>query len=367
MDFIDTDIDHSFGPAYVQQISETNEPQMPWLPSLAHQEGPLDGGRSWDKRIRDFVRRDRLGKTGLFESRKSGATIFAQGLEFSELKYGITFRQTGETLTSGMSFDCVQSDDRFGGAIRLGGSGKPVAGKSYFVNIRADGCEDPEPDYGVRNTDFLATERGNQVTLLRFLSAKNFSDAIIDAKSDVIIANATISDSYRELRAHDGANILIVNSTVSSPDGGTLAWLGGPDASIHYFNVLWDGEPALDPQRVQISGRGATGFERQVVALNEDPLPWLSPLFADTVDSVTIERKTAQGRWIALDRGRFGGDGLPVAGNLRFEVSLDTHQLLRVILEVRPKDGLVASFVSEEFVHVPGRSTVDVLALEFVK
>lgn len=354
MDFIDLFLPEPAEAPSLHRVADPAAAAGPLVP------GPVR--RDWDRVIDGLSRSDRPGQSGVFESKTPGRTVRAMLLDFSRVKYGVTLRQTGESFFDRIAFDCVESNDRFGGAFRIGGAKKPTLGPTYLSRVEADGCDAADGDYGRRNTDFLIVERGVAPVYLRYSTASGFSDAMVDAKADVYIANATLSGGHRTLRAHDGARIWIVNSTVTSADRGALAWLGGPEARIFYHNVLWNGRPTPDLSRIGFDG-GARQDAGQIVRLDHNPLPDLSPFFGGTVESVAFEVR-AGGGWSRLAGGQFGAPEAPIAGDLIFDLESPAPATARAVV-TRSGDNGAETLTSLPFELSTGANRIHLLDLPF--
>ncbi|MEM6661478.1 MAG: hypothetical protein AAF666_04785, partial [Pseudomonadota bacterium] len=298
--------------------------------------------------------------SGHYEVPETGVSVYAESLKFAHLKYGMTLRQTGEVYVHDFEFSHVSSVDRFGGALRIGGSNKPTVGITYLENVYADGGDVPSADYAEINTDFLTNERNNAPVYLRYVTARNFSDGLIDNKSTVYISNATLEDSYRELRAHNGATIIIVNSVVNSNMDETIAWLGGESARIYYYNVLWNGQEDPDPAWIQgWDKNGNIQALSQVIALDENPLPQIDDFFSGRVETVSFDLWSDNG-WIPLDGGKFGTVGEALAGDVVFDLSIPGESgTIRSTVTETLADGTSAETVSSAAVYAGGSHSVD--------
>jgi Ca2+-binding RTX toxin-like protein len=187
------------------------------------------------------------------------------------------------------------------------------------------------------NTDFLSLDNrrdgsGDRV-FLRDVTAHTFSDSVVDAKGDVYLSNVTMSDTWRVLRAWDGANIYIVNSVIENDPGDYLAHLGGYNARLYYYNVLWNGKSTLDLDDVQTWRVDNSDIDRvkknNVIKLDHNPLPDLDPFFTEHEDRYFAQVSVNGDSWVNIslpNHGEFGdlaGDTLasvPDLGNGEYRI-----------------------------------------------
>lgn len=253
-----------------------------------------------------------------------GISTLIEALTVDGAKYGVRLEGSGETIIRNLSFTALDTPDGYGGAVLVGADDAPSRGRTFIVNAFADAGVPPLDSYDDANSDFLSSERGNAPVLARFVTARNFADAMIDAKSPVVIGNASLSSAHRALRVWSGQWVLIANAEVTVPPGRSLIWLDGDGATVMYHNVLWNGAPEPDPELIE--GEGT------VVRLPADPLAALAPMFAPEIHGVTLEFSgDCGGGWQTL--ATLGGDGalagdvrlaaeIPAAGHVRAQVAL---------------------------------------------
>ncbi|HUS96142.1 MAG TPA: malectin domain-containing carbohydrate-binding protein [Hyphomicrobiaceae bacterium] len=288
-----------------------------------------------------YIDYDKSGvRTGIYET-TLGKEVYINGSDFYQVKNGIQLYNTGTSYIYGVEFNDLESPDIYGGAYRIGGgSTSPTIGITYIKNTFGDAKEAPLTSYSTSNNDFIAVERNSAPVYMQYATAKNFSDAIIDNKSKIYIMNATFEDAYRVLRAHDGAEIIIVNSIISAADGKTLLWLGGPNAKISYYNVTWNGLDHPDPSVIgYYGGLTATTVMSRIVKLTENPLPAMSSFFENEIATVKFEYSRDGQTWTALNNGSFGTAGKALAGDIRFDLNLPTTTNITVRALVGTTDG----------------------------
>ncbi len=239
-------------------------------------------------------------------------------LDFYSCNHGIVVLSSNNAYINDVKFNSLLEGDstQYGQAIRIGGKGHgdidpTTNGVTYIQDVVADGNQDALTSYFTDpNNDFLNNERGNGDVYLRDISASDFSDAIIDNKGRIFIMNATLEDSYRVLRAHEGAEIYLVNCEINSgPGTQALAWLKDSGSYIYHYNTTWNGKS--EPSPAEVRGTDHISNEEafnHVVQLDSDPLEGLDPFFDTTFDTVFLERLDANGNWGAYEHGDLGSE-----------------------------------------------------------
>ena len=292
-----------------------------------------------------------------------GEEVYINGADISQVKTGVQLYNTGESYIYDFNFTDIKSPDIYGGAFRIGaGWSKATTGITYMKHITADGKEAPLTSYSQSNNDFIAVERGSAPVYLQFATARNFSDAIIDNKSTIYIMNATFEGAHRILRVWNNAEIIIVNSIINAPPGEKLLWLGGTDAKISYYNVLWNGETSPDPSRIAFDN-GTT--MRNIVELSKNPLPAMSSFFELEIAKVTFETSFDGTTWTALKNGSFGSAAKALVGDIQFDLGLPLGKTVLVRALVLTTEGSLAYTGAMEFDGTNQSVTVDLADFQF--
>ena len=269
-----------------------------------------------------------LDKKGFF-LRGDGETYQVTNADISNHKTGISVTDTGAVNIYDFTFDNINSSTIYGSAIHTGLRGA-IDDTLTVSRVYADGGERPMnatgDSYKTTNRDFLTHDSksvkygGDGYVFMRDVTAKNFSDAIIDAKDTVYIMNATFENAFRILRAWPDAHIVIVNSEINLGDGKHLIWLADNSARVSYYNTTWNGKDHPDPDLIQIHrGNKSEALKNNIVELKENPLPDVSDFFATTVDTITVEVSVNGDAWREVEVPNTSGDGAPV-GDLLFEL-----------------------------------------------
>ena len=227
--------------------------QAHYGPDLAVYVGaaPLDWPLAPRTSKRDVSFSGIAGDAALRLHKNDGESVRIERVQVENAQNAISLQRTGETYIYDLKFSNVMPRTIYASVIRVGMKGnKRTRGPTVVQRVFADGKDLPLTSYQESNTDFLTSGPGNSPVLIRDVTAHGFSDSVIDNKSIVYISNATFSNAHRILRAHSGAEIVIVNSIINSAEGRSLAWLGGKDSTIRYYNTLWNGNPAPDPSLI---------------------------------------------------------------------------------------------------------------------
>ncbi|MEO1065960.1 MAG: calcium-binding protein [Pseudomonadota bacterium] len=274
-------------------------------------------------------------------------TVSIIDVDITDTRNGVVLVGTGGATVYDVTFDGLElGNSRYGVAFRLGGKGgdgfaPETTDTTYIQRVTADGQIGVLESYRTSpNTDFIANERGNAPVYLRDITAENFSDGIVDNKSVIYIQNATFEEAYRVLRAHEGAEIIIANSELSSENGQALAWLGGPNAKISFYNTTWNGKPRPDADDVRGEGLSVEETLARIVELDHNPLPEIDPFFATSVEKTHIEIQEEDGTWTPLTIDGVEG-GFPPIGDPRFDISsvVDGDAQIRVRYEANGEFG----------------------------
>jgi hypothetical protein len=132
----------------------------------------------------------------------------------------------------------------------------------------------------------------------------------VDNKATIYISNATFSEAHRILRAHPGAEFIVANAILNSAEGRSLAWLGGKDSAIFYYNTLWNGHPEPDPALIKSREQNLSPGEaaERIIPLAINPLPDLHPVFRHSPTDLRWQNlDTSRGRWLDLWAARACG------------------------------------------------------------
>ena len=332
----------SFGPIYSKKVDHQQE----WFFDLdillaSNKDEVFIGEKKSDSHIGIKIR----------NLQRLGTSIYVNGAHFSRMKYGVKLYGTGESYIYDVKFIDLLSKDKYGAAFMIGTKDYPTSGVTYIKSVYADGKERPLKSYEKSNTDFLIAEHGSGPVYVKYATAKNFSDAIVDAKSIVYIMNSTLENAHRILRVWEGSEIVIVNSIVNVAREKDLIWFHGENSTIRYHNVLWNGKPHPDP--IQVSGSG------RLIALEENPLPSVSPFFDNEISTVAFEISLDGKTWRPLPDAQFGTPGSALIGDLRFRIGLPIDQRVQVRVSVERVDGFRALSAPVTIVHPTDTETLD--------
>lgn len=253
----------------------------------------------------------------------------------TDMKYGLTLQQSATTSISGYTYTrFAGAGSIFGGAIKLGDNDRPTNGPTYIQRVVADGMQAPDPTYQVSNNDFLGVEEDSGPIYVRGVTGRNFGDAGIDTKStQVYVMNATLESGHRILRAWPGVEITIVNSVINAAPDNAQAWIGGPGATIRYYNTLWcqnAKQPSIDdpncrtaPWVVEGEDMGFTVAAARIIPLSSNPLPAETAFFKTSIDQIVIEYSKNGGGWSTMPVTNAGGPGSAPIGDTRYKIPLD--------------------------------------------
>ncbi len=297
-----------------------------------------------------------LNKKGFF-LKEEGETYQITNADISNHKTGISVTDTGAVNIYDFTYDNVNSSTIYGSAIHTGLRGA-IDDTLTISRVYADGGERPMnatgDSYSTTNRDFLTHDSksvkygGDGYVFMRDVTAKNFSDAIIDAKDTVYIMNATFENAFRILRAWSDAHIVIVNSEINLGDGKHLIWLADNSARVSYYNTTWNGKDHPDPDLIQVHrGNKSEALKNNIVELKENPLPDVSDFFATSAETITVEVSVNGDSWREVEVPNTSGDGAPV-GDLLFELPElgNGDYKLRTSLEADGRQGEDSNVIS---------------------
>ena len=261
--------------------------------------------------------------------------IYSEGV-----KHGLVFRTSDgdRKMVYDYTFFDTEQTDGWSSAVHRS---REHVGSVDLLRAYAVGGDASDPfragNADENNTDFFSIDNRLQDSssriFVRDVTARTFSDSLIDNKNTIYLSNVTLSDAWRVLRAQDGATIYIVNSVINNDPGDFLAHLGGYNAKIYYYNVLWNGKPTLDPDLVQTWKVSLGDIDRvkasDIVKLDHNPLPALDPFFTEHQDRYFAQVSVNGGAWVNISLpggGRFkdlAGDTLarvPDLGNGEYRI-----------------------------------------------
>ncbi len=241
-------------------------------------------------------------------------------------EYGVYV--TGAGLVSVDNFVFVDwngGGDIYGAAIKINRS-SPQA--TYLQRIFADCIEAPDSSYERSNVDFIGVERNSAPVFVRYATGRRFSDAGIDAKSNIALMNVTIDGAHRALRAWSNVTITIANAIINVPAGHEQVWVQGAGARVRYYNTLWcigattpsPNAPGCSNSPTAIGADGVTEAQarQQVTALSSNTLTSNS-FFATQIDRVVIQSSNDGGHtWTAMASG--GAAGRAPLGDMRYRI-----------------------------------------------
>jgi hypothetical protein len=253
-----------------------------------------------------------------------------------KMKYGLTMQASGAVSIYNYTYNQFDGGGSiFGAAIKLGDNGRPTNGPTYIQRVTANGMQTPDPTYTQRNNDFIGIEVNSDPIYVRDVTGKNFGDAGVDTKSThIYLMNATLEGAHRMLRAWPNVEITLVNSIINSTPGQSQGWIGGPGATIKYYNTLWcvgsDNPSPSDPKcsnaPTVVEGEdmdAATALTR-FVPLASNPLPNINSFFKSQIDQIAVEYSADSGKtWNALPLPNTGGPGSAPVGDPRYRIPFD--------------------------------------------
>lgn len=292
------------------------------------------GDTSPAKQLKDKTLGPAPGSNNVIEG---DAPTLVSKVAVTNMKYGLTLQQSGTVSIEGYTYKSFAGGGSiYGGAIKLGDNDRPVGGPTYIQRVFADGMQTPDATYKVSNNDFLGVEEDSGPIYVRGVTGRNFGDAGIDTKSSqVYVMNATLEGAHRILRAWPGVEITVVNSIINAPPDHAQAWLGGPDATIRYYNTLWcqnakqpsakDPNCRTAPWAIEGEDLTFTVAAARIIPLSSNPLPDQNPFFQTKIDQIVVEYSKDGGGWTALQLPNAGGPGSAPVGDTRYAVPLDLN------------------------------------------
>jgi hypothetical protein len=244
-------------------------------------------------------------------------------------EYGVYVSGPGLVSIDGLTFvDWNGGGDIYGAAIKLNRSSGAA---TYIQHVFADCLEAPDSSYERSNVDFISIERDSGPVFVRYATGRRFSDAGIDAKSNVALMNITIDGAHRALRAWSNVTITIANAIINVPAGQEQVWVQGTGARVRYYNTLWcigATNPAPNtagcsytPTAIGADGITEAQARQQITALSSNTLTSNS-FFATQIDRVVVQYSSNAGRtWTTMATG--GSAGRAPLGDLRYRIPVN--------------------------------------------
>jgi hypothetical protein len=284
---------------------------------------PLDWPSNPTVIKQDLVFSGGPGDAALRVHKDKGASVRVARARIDNAQNAISLQRTSDAYLYDLTFQKVRPRTIYASVLRIGMKGaKRTLGPTIIQRVFADGEDLPLAAYDQSNTDFLTSGRKNAPVYIRDVTALNFSDAIVDNKATIYISNATFSEAHRILRAHPGAEFIVANAILNSAEGRSLAWLGGKDSAIFYYNTLWNGHPEPDPALIKSREQNLSPGEaaERIIPLAINPLPDLHPVFRHSPTDLRLARSTDGKIWtpLAVDGLTYGPQGL--VGDIRITV-----------------------------------------------
>jgi hypothetical protein len=251
------------------------------------------------------------------------------------MKYGLTMQASSTVSIYNYTYNQFDGGGSiYGAAIKLGDNGRPTNGPTYIQRVAANGMQAPDPTYAQRNNDFIGVEVNSDPIYVRDVTGKNFGDAGVDTKSThVYIMNATLQSGHRMLRAWPNVEITLVNSIINATPGQSQGWLGGPGATVKYYNTLWcvgsdnpspsDPRCSMSPTVVEGEDMDAATALSGFVPLASNPLPGVSAFFKSDIDQIAVEYSTDGKTWTPMAIPNAGGPASAPIGDPRYRIPFD--------------------------------------------
>ncbi len=282
-----------------------------------------------------------------------------------QMKYGLTLQASGMTSIYNYTYNQFDGGGAiYGAAIKLGDNGRPTDGSTYIQRVAANGMQAPDPTYTLRNTDFIGVEVDSGPIYIRDVTGRNFGDAGIDTKStQVYVMNATLDSGHRMLRAWPNVEITLVNAIINAAPGQSQGWLGGPGATVRYYNTLWcvgaanpsPSDPNCKTSPTVVEGEDMTTAEAltHFIPLQSNPLPGVSSFFKTQIDQVVVEYSADSGAtWKTLDLPNTGAPNSAPVGDMRWKIPLNmsaaNYRFRASFMKLGVKVGDVSSVVGED-------------------
>ena len=244
-------------------------------------------------------------------------------------EYGVYVSGPGLVSIDDFRFvDWNGGGDIHGAAIKINRS---TGAATYIQRVFADGMEAPDSSYERSNVDFIGIERNSAPVFVRYATGRRFSDAGIDAKSNIALKNVTIDGAHRALRAWSNVTITIANAIINVPAGQEQVWVQGTGARVRYYNTLWcvgATNPAPNaagcsytPTAIGADGITEAQARQQITALSSNTLTENS-FFATQIDRVIVQYSSNAGRtWTTMATG--GSTGRAPLGDLRYRIPVN--------------------------------------------
>ncbi|MEM9169554.1 MAG: hypothetical protein AAGC56_07840, partial [Pseudomonadota bacterium] len=253
-----------------------------------------------------------------------------RNIDLSNTRYGFGLSNTQEVNIYDLTVDGIYRGDGHASVIGLGLRG-PIDEPLTVQRVHADGGLEPMrfagQNYGNGNKDFLDGGRSRSVsrggdgyTYLRDVTARNFTDGIIDTKDTVYIMNATLENAHRILRVWNDSHVVLVNSEINLQNGESLIWLYDNSSRVSYYNTTWNGQPDPDPSLISVFQGNRNEVLRNVQRLDENPLPDESDFFDTSFDQITVEVSRNGGPWQEVEIPNTGENGVGPIGDLLYDL-----------------------------------------------
>jgi hypothetical protein len=244
-------------------------------------------------------------------------------------EYGVYISGSGLVSIDDFRFvDWNGAGEIYGAAIKINRS---TGAATYIQHVYADCLEAPDSSYDRSNVDFIGIERSSAPVFVRYATGRRFSDAGIDAKSNVALMNVTIDGAHRALRAWSNVTITIANSIINVPPGHEHIWMQGTGSRLRHYNTLWcigstnpsPNDPACStsPTAIGVDGISVAQARQQITALSSNTLTSNS-FFATQIDRVVVQYSSNGGRnWTTMATG--GSSGSAPRGDLRYRIPVN--------------------------------------------
>lgn len=241
-------------------------------------------------------------------------------------EYGVYISGSGLVSIDDFRFvDWNGGGEIYGAAIKINRSSGAA---TYIQRVFADCMEAPDSSYDRSNVDFIGIERSSAPVFVRYATGRHFSDAGIDAKSNVALMNVTIDGAHRALRAWSNVTITIANSIINVPAGHEHIWMQGTGSRLRHYNTLWcigstnpsPNDPACStsPTAIGVDGISVAQARQQITALSSNTLTSNS-FFATQIDRVVVQySNNGGGTWTTMATG--GSSGSAPRGDLRYRI-----------------------------------------------
>jgi hypothetical protein len=256
----------------------------------------------------------------------NGRATLVRNVTVRNAEYGVYVSGTGLVSVDNFRFvDWNGGGDIYGAAIKINRSSGAA---TYIQRVFADCMEAPDSSYERSNVDFIGIERNSAPVFVRYATGRRFSDAGIDAKSNVALMNVTIDGAHRALRAWSNVTITIANAIINVPAGQEQVWVQGTGARVRYYNTLWcigaaTPSPSASgcsytPTAIGADGITQTQARQQITALTSNTLTSNS-FFATQIDRVVVQYSSNGGStWRAMASG--GSAGRAPLGDMRYRI-----------------------------------------------